>query len=341
MNVKEKQMRVYYDRDADMNLLTGKTIGIIGYGAQGRAHALNLRDAGAANLVVGLRQGSASAKHAAADGFQIATPAEAAAACDIVMLLAPDETHAAVFQHDLAPAMQPGAALAVAHGFSVHFNLIEPRSDMDVFMVAPKAPGAQVRSEYQGGGGVPCLVAVAQDATGKALGLALAYASAIGGGRAGVIETTFKEECESDLFGEQAVLCGGLSELVLAGFETLVEAGYAPEMAYFECLHEAKFTIDLMHQGGLARMREVISNTAEFGDYTVGPKIIDSAVRERMREVLHHIQNGEFARDWVLETAAGQPSFKARRRRAAEHPIEAVGARLRKMMPWLAQQDAS
>ena len=334
-------MRVYYDHDADTNVLAGKAIGIIGYGAQGRAHALNLRDAGMSNLVIGLRQGSASARLAAEDGFRIAKPSEAAAACDVVLLLTPDETHGVVFQQDLAPAMRPGTALAVAHGFSVHFNLVEPRLDMDVFMVAPKAPGAQVRSEYQGGGGVPCLVAVARDATGKALELALAYASAIGGGRAGMIETTFQEECESDLFGEQVVLCGGLSELVLAGFETLVEAGYAPEMAYFECLHEAKFIIDLMHQGGLARMREVISNTAEYGDYTVGPKIIDGTVRERMREVLRHIQSGEFARDWVLESASGQPSFKARRRRAADHPIEAVGAKLRKMMPWLAQQGAS
>lgn len=330
-------MRVYYDRDADMGLLAGKIVGIIGYGAQGRAHALNLRDAGASDLIIGLREGSASAELAGADGFRIATPAETAAACDIVMLLAPDESHASIFHQELAPAMKPGAALAVAHGFSVHFNLLAPRADMDVFMVAPKAPGAQVRSEYQGGGGVPCLVAVAQDATGKSLGLALAYACAIGGGRAGLIETTFREECESDLFGEQAVLCGGLSELVLAGFETLVEAGYAPEMAYFECLHEAKFTIDLMHAGGLTRMRQVISNTAEFGDYVVGPKIIDAGVRQRMREVLAHIQSGEFARDWVLESAAGQPSFKARRRSAAEHPIEAVGARLRKMMPWLPQ----
>jgi ketol-acid reductoisomerase len=333
-------MRVYYDRDADMNVLAGKTIGVIGYGAQGRAHALNLRDAGMSNLIVGLREGSASAKRAAGDGLRIATPSEAAATGDIVMLLTPDETHAAVFQTDLAPAMKRGAALAVAHGFSVHFDLVHPPRDIDVFMVAPKAPGAQVRSEYQGGGGVPCLVAVAQDATGKALELALAYASAIGGGRAGVIETTFQEECESDLFGEQAVLCGGLSELVIAGFETLVEAGYAPEMAYFECLHEAKFIIDLMHQGGLARMREVISNTAEYGDYTAGPKIIDGAVRERMREVLRHIQSGEFARDWVLESVSGQPSLQARRRRAAAHPIEAVGARLRRMMPWLAQQAA-
>ena len=334
-------MRVYYDHDADVNVLAGRKIGIIGYGAQGRAHALNLRDAGISNLVVGLRQGSTSAKLAATDGLQVATPSETAASCDIVMLLTPDETHAAVFQNDLAPAMRRDVALAVAHGFSVHFNLIEPRRDMDVFMVAPKAPGAKVRSEYQNGGGVPCLVAVAQDASGKALGLALAYASAIGGGRAGMIETSFREECESDLFGEQVVLCGGLSELVLAGFETLVEAGYAPEMAYFECLHEAKFIIDLMHQGGLAKMREVISNTAEFGDYTVGPKIIDGAVRERMREVLRHIQSGEFARDWVLESVSGQSSFKARRRQAAGHPIEAVGARLRQMMPWLAQQGAN
>ena len=333
-------MRVYYDRDADLGLLAGKTLGVIGYGAQARAHALNLRESGAGPVVIGLRLGSASHEKATADGFQVVTPAEAAALSDVVMLLAPDEAHAAVYAHDIAPVLKPGAALAVAHGFSVHFGLVEPRPDLDVFMVAPKAPGAKVREEFQAGGGVPCVVAVAQEATGRALGLALAYGAAIGGGRAGMIETTFKEECESDLFGEQAVLCGGLSELILAGFETLVEAGYAPEMAYFECLHEAKYTIDLMHEGGLARMRHVISNTAEFGDYTVGPQIIDGAVRMRMREVLRRIQAGEFARDWVLESTAGQASFKARRRQAAEHPIEAVGARLRAMMPWLSRDEA-
>jgi ketol-acid reductoisomerase len=333
-------MRVYYDRDADLGLLAGKTIGVIGYGAQARAHAHNLRDSNAGRVVIGLRPGSASREKAIADGFEVVAPAEAAALSDIVMLLAPDEVHAAVYAQDIAPVLKPGAALAVAHGFSVHFDLVEPRADLDVFMVAPKAPGATVRQEFVAGGGVPCVVAVAQDASGRALGLALAYGAAIGGGRAGMIETTFKEECESDLFGEQAVLCGGLSELILAGYETLVEAGYAPEMAYFECLHEAKFTIDLMHEGGMARMRRVISNTAEFGDYTVGPRIIDEGVRTRMREVLKRIQAGEFARDWVLESAAGQASFKARRRRAAAHPIEAVGMRLRAMMPWLARDEA-
>lgn len=329
-------MKVYYDRDADLSRLRERNVGVIGYGAQGRAHALNLRDSGVKRVVVGLRPGSASREEVVTDGLEVVTPAEAAAQSDVVMLLVPDENHAAVYSQDLLPNMKQGAALAVAHGFSVHFNLVTPRPDMDVFMVAPKAPGPKARQEFQNGGGVPCLVAVAQDASGDAHNLALAYASAIGGGRAGIIETTFKEECESDLFGEQAVLCGGLAELVLAGFETLVEAGYAPEMAYFECLHEAKYTVDLMHEGGLKLMRQVISNTAEYGDYTSGPFLIDGSVRQRMREILARIQSGAFARDWVLESVAGQASFKTRRSRATEHPIEEVGARLRSMMPWLA-----
>jgi ketol-acid reductoisomerase len=331
------RVEVFYDRDADLAQLTGLKIAVIGYGAQGRAHALNLRDSGVADVIVGLRPASSSRVKAQADGFDCLTPAEAAARCDMAMLLTSDESHAAVYARDLGPSLKSGAALAVAHGFSVHFGLLEPRPDLDVFMAAPKAPGRQVREAYQAGGGVPCLIAVAQDASGGAHGLALAYACAIGGGRAGVIQTSFKEECETDLFGEQAVLCGGLSQLVLAGFETLVEAGYAPEMAYFECLHEAKFIVDLLHEGGFARMRDVISNTAEFGDYSAGEYLIDPSVRERMKQLLERIQSGEFAKAWVLEAVAGLPSFKARRRQSAAHPIEAVGSRLRAMMPWLAK----
>ncbi len=330
-------MRVYYDRDADVNLIKGKKVLVVGFGSQGHAHALNLRDSGVKDVRVGLRPGSASAKKAEAMKFQVMTPADGAKWADVVMVLTPDELQAALYRDDLKPNMRPDTAIAFAHGFNIHFKLIEPRPDMDVFMIAPKGPGHTVRSEYKRGGGVPCLVAVEQNPSGNALEIALSYASAIGGGRAGVIETTFKEECETDLFGEQTVLCGGLTALIQAGFETLVEAGYAPEMAYFECLHEVKLIVDLMYEGGIATMRYSISNTAEYGDYTRGPRIIDERVKAEMKRVLEEIQSGKFAKEWVLENAAGQASFKAMRRRGAEHPVEKIGEKLRAMMPWIAQ----
>ncbi|HTS91593.1 MAG TPA: ketol-acid reductoisomerase [Stellaceae bacterium] len=330
-------MRVYYDRDADVNLIKGKKVLVVGFGSQGHAHALNLRDSGVKEVRVGLRPGSASAKKAKAMNFEVMTPADGAKWADVVMVLTPDELQASLYKNDLMPNMRPDTALAFAHGFNIHFKLVEPRSDMDVFMIAPKGPGHTVRSEYQRGGGVPCLVAVEQNPSGNALEIALSYASAIGGGRAGVIETTFKEECETDLFGEQTVLCGGLTSLIMAGYETLVEAGYAPEMAYFECLHEVKLIVDLMYEGGIATMRYSISNTAEYGDYSRGPRIITDAVKKEMKKVLSEIQSGQFAKEWVLENAAGQASFKAMRRRAAEHDIEKVGEKLRAMMPWIAQ----
>ncbi|MDF2763901.1 MAG: ilvC [Rhodospirillales bacterium] len=330
-------MRVYYDRDADVNLIKGKKVAVIGYGSQGHAHALNLKDSGVKEVRVALRPGSASAAKATGAGLEVMTPADAARWADMVMIVTPDELQARLYAEDLAPNLRQGAAIAFAHGFAVHFKLIDPRPDLDVFMVAPKGPGHTVRSEYLKGGGVPCLVAIERNPSGNALEIALSYASAIGGGRSGIIETTFREECETDLFGEQVVLCGGLTALIQAGFETLVEAGYAPEMAYFECLHEVKLIVDLMYEGGIANMRYSISNTAEFGDYTRGPRIIDEHVRAEMKRVLADIQSGRFARDWVLENQAGQPSFKAMRRRGAEHPIEAVGERLRGMMPWIAK----
>ncbi len=329
-------MRVYYDRDADVNLIKGKKVAVVGYGSQGHAHALNLKDSGVKEVRVALRPGSATAKKAEAAGLQVMSAAEAAKWADVIMMLTPDELQAEIYRNDLAPNMKKGAGLAFAHGLNVHFKLIEPREDLDVFMVAPKGPGHTVRSEYQKGGGVPCLVAVAQNASGNALEIALSYASAIGGGRSGIIETNFREECETDLFGEQVVLCGGLTALITAGYETLVDAGYAPEMAYFECLHEVKLIVDLMYEGGIANMRYSISNTAEFGDYTRGPRIITDETRAEMKRVLDDIQSGRFARDWVQECQAGQPSFKAMRRRGAEHSIEEVGARLRAMMPWIA-----
>jgi len=330
-------MRVYYDRDADVNLIKSKKVAIIGYGSQGHAHAINLSDSGIKDVVVGLRDGSSSVAKAEDAGLKVLSPAEAAKWADVVMVLVPDELQAALYVDDIRENMKKGAALAFAHGLNIHFKLIEARPDMDVFMIAPKGPGHTVRSEYQRGAGVPCLVAVDQDASGNAQDIALSYASAIGGGRAGIIETTFREECETDLFGEQAVLCGGLTSLIKAGFETLVEAGYAPEMAYFECLHEVKLIVDLIYEGGIANMRYSISNTAEYGDYISGPRLIDESVKERMKEVLDDIQSGRFARDWVLENAAGQASFKATRRREAEHQVEAVGAELRGMMPWIAE----
>jgi ketol-acid reductoisomerase len=328
---------VCYDRDADVNLVKSKKVAVIGYGSQGHAHANNLRDSGVKDVVVALRPNSPSAAKAENAGFKVMGNSEAAKWADIVMVLAPDELQAALYNNDLKPNMRPGTALAFAHGLSIHFRLIEPRPDMDVFMIAPKGPGHTVRSEYLRGGGVPCLVAVDQNPSGNALEIALSYASAIGGGRAGVIETTFREECETDLFGEQSVLCGGLTSLILAGFETLVEAGYAPEMAYFECCHEVKLIVDLIYEGGIANMRYSVSNTAEYGDYSRGPRIIDENVRAEMKKVLAEIQSGRFAREWVLENNAGQPSFKALRRRAAQHQIEEVGERLRAMMPWIKQ----
>jgi len=330
-------MRVYYDRDADVNLVKSKKVAVIGYGSQGHAHANNLRDSGVKDVVVALRPGSPSAAKAENAGFKVLTNSEAAKWADIVMVLAPDELQAGLYNNELKPNMREGSALAVAHGLSIHFRLIEPRPDMDVFMIAPKGPGHTVRSEYQRGAGVPCLLAVEQNPSGNAIEIGLSYACAIGGGRAGVIETTFREECETDLFGEQSVLCGGLTSLILAGFETLVEAGYAPEMAYFECCHEVKLIVDLIYEGGIANMRYSVSNTAEYGDYSRGPRIIDEHVRAEMKKVLAEIQSGRFAREWVLENNAGQPSFKAMRRREAQHPIEEVGERLRAMMPWIKQ----
>jgi ketol-acid reductoisomerase len=329
-------MRVYYDRDADVSLIKGKKVAVVGYGSQGHAHAMNLRDSGVADVVVALRDGSPSAAKAKAAKFKVMAPAEAAKWADVVMVLTPDELQANLYRGELGPNMKKGAALAFAHGFNIHFNLIEPRPDLDVFMIAPKGPGHTVRSEYVRGGGVPCLVALAQNASGNALELALSYASAIGGGRAGVIETSFREETETDLFGEQVVLCGGLVELIKGGYETLVEAGYAPEMAYFECLHEVKLIVDLMYEGGIATMNYSISNTAEYGEYRSGPRIVNDRVRAEMKRVLADIQSGRFARDWVNECQAGQPSFKAMRRQLAAHPVEEVGAKLRAMMPWIA-----
>src|ERR1700712_844708 len=328
-------MRVYYDRDADVNLIKAKNVAIIGYGSQGHAHALNLKESGAKQLAIGLRSGSAGIAKAEGAGLKVMDPAEAAKWADVVMVLTPDEGQGDLYREKLGPNMKSGAALAFAHGLNVHFNLLDPRPDIDVFMIAPKGPGHTVRSEYQRGGGVPCLVAVAQDPSGNAMELALAYASAIGGGRAGIIETTFKEECETDLFGEQVVLCGGLVELIKAGFETLTEAGYAPEMAYFECLHEVKLIVDLIYEGGIANMNYSISNTAEYGEYVSGPRIVTPETKAEMKRILADIQSGRFVRDWMAENMVGQPSFKATRRRAAEHPIEEVGARLRGMMPWI------
>ena len=331
-------MRVYYDRDADVNLIKDKKVAIIGYGSQGHAHANNLRDSGVKEVVVALRSGSASAAKAEAAGLRVTTVPEAAGWADVIMILTPDELQAQLYRDDIRDNVKDGAALAFAHGLNIHFRLIEARPDLDVFMVAPKGPGHTVRALYETGGGVPCLLAVDQDATGNATEIGLSYASAIGGGRAGIIETTFREECETDLFGEQCVLCGGLTALIQAGYETLVEAGYAPEMAYFECLHEVKLIVDLIYEGGIANMRYSISNTAEYGDLTRGPRLIDDQVKSRMKEILDDIQSGRFAREWVLENAAGQASFKALRNRAAEHPIEEVGERLRAMMPWIKEQ---
>jgi ketol-acid reductoisomerase len=328
-------MRVYYDRDADLNLIKGKNVAIIGYGSQGFAHALNLKESGVPNVAVALRKGSTSAAKAEGAGLKVMEVAEAAKWADVVMMLTPDELQGEIYANDLAPNLKQGAALLFAHGLNIHFNLIEPRKDLDVAMVAPKGPGHTVRGEYLKGGGVPCLIAVHQNASGNAHELGLSYASAIGGGRAGIIETTFREECETDLFGEQVVLCGGLVELIRAGFETLTEAGYAPEMAYFECLHEVKLIVDLIYEGGIANMNYSVSNTAEYGEYVTGPRIITPAAKAEMKRVLEDIQSGKFTRDWMLENKVNQTSFKATRARNNAHPIEEVGARLRGMMPWI------
>ena len=326
--------QMYYDDDASLDLLTDKTVAVIGYGSQGHAHALNLAESGV-QVVVGLYEGSASATKAREDGLEVLSNAEAAKRADVVMILLPDTVQGKVYREDIAPGLEAGNALFFAHGFNIHYSQITPPADVDVCMVAPKGPGHLVRRVFTEGAGVPCLFAVHQDATGTARDLALAYAKGIGGTRAGVIETTFLEETETDLFGEQAVLCGGASALVQKGFEVLVEAGYQPEVAYFECLHELKLIVDLMYEGGLAGMRYSISDTAEYGDYASGPYVIDESVKDRMRQVLGRIQDGSFAREWILENQAGQPAFQAMRRRGAEHAIEQVGAELRGMMSWL------
>ena len=331
-------MRVYYDRDADINLIKGKNVAIVGYGSQGHAHALNLRDSGVANLAIALREGSASAKKAEGEGLKVMSVAEASKWADVVMMLTPDELQADIYYEHMHANMKQNALLLFAHGLNVHFNLIEPRADIDVAMVAPKGPGHTVRGEYVRGAGVPTLIAVAQDATGNAHDLALSYASANGGGRAGVIETTFKEECETDLFGEQAVLCGGAVELMRAGFETLVEAGYAPEMAYFECVHEMKLIVDLIYEGGIANMNYSISNTAEYGEYVTGPRVITPDTKAEMKKVLTDIQDGTFVRNWMLENKVNQTSFKAVRARNDAHQVEEVGAKLREMMPWIKEK---
>jgi ketol-acid reductoisomerase len=328
-------MKVYYDADCDLGLIKDKKVAIVGYGSQGHAHAQNLRDSGVKDVAIALRSGSATAKKAEAAGFTVMGNQDAAKWADIVMMLAPDEHQAAIYADDLHANMKQGAALAFAHGLNVHFGLIEPRADLDVIMIAPKGPGHTVRSEYQKGGGVPCLIAVHADKSGNAQDVGLAYASAVGGGRSGIIETNFREECETDLFGEQAVLCGGITHLIQAGFETLTEAGYAPEMAYFECLHETKLIVDLLYEGGIANMRYSISNTAEYGDITTGPRIITAEHQTAMKRVLADIQAGRFVKNFILDNRAGQPELKAARKAAAAHPIEETGAKLRAMMPWI------
>jgi ketol-acid reductoisomerase len=328
-------MRVYYDRDADLNLIKSKNVAIIGYGSQGRAHALNLKDSGAKNVVIALKAGSATAKKAEADGFRVMTVAEAAAWADLMMMATPDELQSDIYKADIAGNIRDGAAIAFAHGLNIHFGLIEPKSTVDIVMIAPKGPGHTVRGEYQKGGGVPCLVAVHQNASGNALDLALSYACGVGGGRSGIIETSFREECETDLFGEQVVLCGGLVELIRAGFETLTEAGYAPEMAYFECLHEVKLIVDLIYEGGIANMNYSISNTAEWGEYVTGPRIITAETKAEMKRVLTDIQTGKFTSEWMQEYRAGAARFKGIRRNNDSHQIEEVGTKLRAMMPWI------
>ncbi len=327
-------MKVYYDKDADLSIIQEKAVAIIGYGSQGHAHANNLHESGV-KVAVGLRQGSESGKKAQSAGLTVQPVDKAVSDADVVMVLAPDEHQARIYRDAIEPKIKPGAALGFAHGFNIHFGQIEPRTDLDVFMVAPKAPGHLVRSTYTQGAGTPSLIAIHQDPSGQAVDLALSYASAIGAGRAGIIETTFQEETETDLFGEQVVLCGGLTALIQAGFETLVDAGYSPEMAYFECLHETKLIVDLIYEGGIANMRYSVSNTAEYGDLTRGPRIINEAVRGEMKRILAEIRDGSFARDFIVENQSGTAHMKSMRRAAREHPIEQVGARLREMMPWI------
>ncbi len=327
-------MKIYYDKDADLSLVKGKQVAIIGYGSQGHAHAQNLTDSGV-KVTIGLRTGGVSWKKAEAAGLKVKEVADAVKDADIVMILLPDENHAQVYTESIAANMKQGAALAFAHGFNIHYGQIQPRADLDVIMVAPKAPGHTVRSTYKQGGGVPCLIAMHKDSSGMARDLALSYACAIGGGKAGIIETNFREETETDLFGEQTVLCGGVVELIKAGYETLIDAGYAPEMAYFECLHEVKLIVDLIYEGGIANMNYSISNNAEYGEYVTGPKIVTAETKKAMRAALERIQSGEYARDFILENRAGAPTLTARRRMTAEHPIEQVGEKLRGMMPWI------
>lgn len=330
-------LTVYYDADANFELIKQKNIAVIGYGSQGHAHAQNLKDSGATNVVIGLRSSSSSVAKAKEAGFEVKEPADAVKEADIIMVLVPDENQADLYQ-GIESNIKDGAALAFAHGFNIHFEFIKPRADLDVFMCAPKGPGHTVRGEYVKGGGVPCLIAIAQDSTGNAKDLALAWASGVGGGRSGIIETTFKDECETDLFGEQAVLCGGVSELMKAGFDTLVEAGYPEEMAYFECVHEMKLIVDLIYEGGLANMRYSISNTAEFGDYVTGPKIVTDETKQAMKKALENIQNGQFARDFMADRATqGAHNLEKTRESEATHGVEKVGKRLRDMMPWIAK----
>ncbi len=329
-------MNIYYDKDCDLSIIQGMKVAIIGYGSQGHAHANNLKDSGV-DVTIGLREGSASARKAEAAGLAVKNTPDAVAGADLVMILTPDEFQSQLYRSDIEPNLKQGAVLAFAHGFSIHYNQIVPRADLDVIMIAPKAPGHTVRSEFVRGGGIPDLIAVFQDASGKAKDIALSYASAIGGGRTGIIETTFKDETETDLFGEQAVLCGGTVELVKAGFETLVEAGYAPEMAYFECLHELKLIVDLMYEGGIANMNYSISNNAEYGEYVTGPKVINDESRQAMREALANIQNGQYAKKFILEGQTNYPEMTAMRRLNAAHPIEQTGAKLRAMMPWITE----
>ena len=328
-------MKVYYDKDADLNIIKSKKIAIIGYGSQAHAHAQNLRDSGVSEVKIALKAGSKSAPKAQNAGFEVLSNIEAAKWADLIMVLAPDEFQAEIYENELKDNLKEGAILAFAHGLNIHFNLIKPRSDLDIVMIAPKGPGHTVRGEYAKKGGVPCLVAINQDVSGTALSVALSYASAIGGGRSGIIETSFKEECETDLFGEQAVLCGGVTSLIKNGFETLVEAGYAPEMAYFECLHEMKLIVDLLYEGGIANMRYSISNTAEYGDFISGPKVVNAASKERMKEVLADIQSGKFVEDFMKEVKSGNKNFNDLRNEAKKHQIEEVGEKLRTMMPWI------
>jgi len=328
-------MKMLYEKDAKVDLIKSKKVAIFGFGSQGHAHALNLKDSGVKEIVIALRDGSPSIKKAESQGLKVMTLSDAAAWADVLMVLTPDELQSQIYKNHIEQRMREGTSLAFAHGLNIHFNLINARKDLDVFMIAPKGPGHLVRSEYEKGGGVPCLMAIHQDSSGKAKDLALSYACAIGGGKAGVIETNFKEECETDLFGEQTVLCGGLVELIKNGYETLVEAGYSPEMAYFECVHEVKLIVDLIYEGGIANMNYSISNTAEYGEYITGKKIIDSKTKEKMKEILKDIQSGKFAKQWMDENKSGQKNFLKMRKELSEHPIEKVGKKLRDLMPWI------